>query len=324
MTRPLFLFYQFGGDNTAWCNQTCPYCYAPQKRMVQLWQGPIEKWEAAFERLNRDIYFNLSYGESMGQDGFYDVLDMIGRHENWEASLITNLSMNPEQMLNTKLAEDKRLYVHASWHPLGGGDWPTFQKHLLMLQDADIKTIVMYLWYPPQIKDWKKYFEWFDAHNIRTCVRRFIGEYQGRYFPRDYYPKNRAYLEAQVLAKTHKYGLDIVPPKGNLCSALKDMILVAYDGRVSLCADVPDWNLGNIFDPKFKLNMKPIRCPSQQCGGDYGLLHFEDEDFTYPPTDELWHDCFVAQVEQITGGGKEPVVYPNRVQMEKWLKGGDV
>jgi hypothetical protein len=222
-------------------------------------------------------------------------------------------------MLQMRVAQDKRLYVHASWHPMGGGNWENFTKHLLMLQDADIKSIVMYLWYPPQIQDWKRYFRWLDDHNIRTCVRRFIGNYQGKPYPQSYTAQDWEFLYAQVLPKTQKYGLKMVSPEGNLCSALRDMILVAYDGRVSLCADLPDWNRGNIFDPNFKLKDGLLCCPSICCGGDYGLLHFEDEDFDYPPTDRLDHDCFVAQVEQITGGGKEPVYYPNREEMEKWL-----
>jgi hypothetical protein len=76
--------------------------------------------------------------------------------------------------------------------------------------------------------------------------------------------------------------------------------------------------MGNIFDPNFKLNTTMMRCPSQVDGGDYGLLHFQDEEFDSLP-EQLWHDCFVAQAENITGGGKEPVYYPNRAEMEKWL-----
>lgn len=189
--------------------------------------------------------------------------------------------------------------------------------------NADIKTIVMYLWYPPQIEDWKKYFRWLDDHNIRTCVRRFIGNYQGKLYPQSYTAKDWGFLYTQLLPKTHKYGLELTQPKGNLCSAMKDMILVAYNGRVSLCADLPDWNLGNIFDPNFKLRDSMIRCPSIQCGGDYGLLHFEDEDFE-PLPERLWNDAFVCQVENITGGGKEPVHYPKREEMEKWLRSPDV
>jgi len=105
---------------------------------------------------------------------------------------------------------------------------------------------------------------------------------------------------------------------GLQCTALMDMILVAYDGRVSYCADVSTHNLGNIFDPKFKLADKLVCCPSILCGGDYGMLHVKDDGFGSNP-ERLLHDCFVAQAENITGGGKERVNYLDRAGMEKWL-----
>jgi hypothetical protein len=112
----------------------------------------------------------------------------------------------------------------------------------------------------------------------------------------------------------------MVQPIGNVCTANKDMILVHSDGRVSSCADVAENNLGNIFDPNYRLSTGTIRCPARVCGGDYGLLHFIDQEYPDLP-DKLWHDCFVCQVENITGGGKEPVHYPHRAEMEKWLLG---
>ena len=317
--RQLFCFFQFNGDNADWCNLHCPYCYAgPTKRMEHKWNGRVEDWGQGFQRLNRNIYFNLSYGESMGSRGFPEVIDLIGRHENWECNIITNLSISPEQLVKSTLAQHHRLYMTCSWHPMGGGDWEKFKKHLLILQEAEVPTVVMYLFYPPQIYDWKLYWRWLDDHNIRTHIRRFVGYYHGEEYPRSYSPDVKAFLYAQTQPKTQRYGLELKSPQGLTCTASKDMILVHYDGQVSYCADVPGNDLGNIFDVNFKLSEKPIKCPSHVCGGDYGLLHFHDDEFG-PPDAELWHDSFVAQVERITGGGKEPVQYPNRAEMEKWL-----
>jgi len=322
--RQLFCFWEFNGDNSEWCNQHCPYCYAgPVKKMQHRWIGGADRWSRAFERLDRDIYFNLSYGEPMGGNGFYEVIDVIGDHANWECSIITNLSYSPQRLLETKLAKDRRLYVHASWHPLGGGDWETFRKHLLMLQDADIPIFVMYLFYPPQIERWKEYWKWLDAHNIRTYVRRFVGYYDGKLYPFVYSPEIRNFLYATVQPKTRKYGIDLHDPHGNICTAGKDMILVHYDGSVGLCADAPQTAFRfNIFDEHFRLKEAPVQCPRHLCGGDYGLLHMYDPKLPneLPPDDSLWHDCFIAQTEKITGGGKQgPVQYPNRAEMEKWL-----
>lgn len=286
--------------------------------MIQRWTGPIEKWESAFERLNRDIYFNLSYGESMISKGFPEVVDAIGAHENWETSLITNLSVSPKRLIESKLGRDRRVYIHASFHPLGGAIWDKFTKYLLMLQEAEIPTIVMYLFYPPQIEAWKEYWGWLDKHNIRTCVRRYIGEYEGKSYPSSYSPQIKEFFASTLQPKSFQYGFELKRTRWKKCTAGMDMFLVRYDGQVSYCADVPGRNLGSIFDPNFKLNSKPIRCPSPICGGDYGMLHLRDDKFG-PNPERLFHDCFVAQCEQITGGGKEPVHYPNRAGMEKWL-----
>ena len=317
--RSLFVFWQFNGDNQdGWCNLQCVYCYGKNKTMQHKWNGRGEDWEKAFTRFQRPIYFVLSYGESMGSRGFPEVTDIIGRHENWECSLVTNLTINPQELLESRLAKEKRLYVHASFHPLGGADWEKFKEHLLMLQVAEIPTIVLYLFYPPQIEAWKGYWRWLDEHNIRTCVRRYVGEYEGQHYPESYSPEVKAFFRALLQPKSVKYGLELKRPTGKKCTAGKDMILVHWDGRVSYCADVDYNNVGNIFDPNFKLSPNPIRCPSRQCGGDYGLLHVEDKEFG-PNPEWLWHDPFVCQVEKITGGGSERVHYPNRLEMEKWL-----
>jgi MoaA/NifB/PqqE/SkfB family radical SAM enzyme len=319
MTRQVFLFFQFNGSNEDVCNFHCIYCYGGlHKTGIHHWNGDIGKWTKAFERLNRDIYFQLGYGESMISKGFYEVLDMIGAHENWETSIVTNLSLSPQRLIESKLGRDRRVYVHASFHPLGGGDWDKFTKHLLMLQEAEIPTIVMYLFYPPQVELWKGYWRWLDAHNFRTCVRRWIGRYEGKKYPESYSPEVKAFFKGFHQPKTFRYGFQLKHTFLHECTAAMDMILVHYDGEVSYCADLAHRHLGNVFDPNFKLRSKPMRCSSRICGCESGMLHMRDDSFGANP-ERLWHDCFVAQSENITGGGKEPVHYPNRTEIEKWL-----
>ena len=320
--RQLFCFWQFNGDNTeAYCNLHCEYCYGGHNKLLQhKWIGQIDKWERAFERLNRDIYFTLSYGEPMGGKGFYEVIDLIGKHENWECCIITNLTYSPEKLLETKLAKDKRVYFGASFHPLGGSDWETFKKHMLMLKEADIKSMMLYCAYPPQINLIREYWKWCDANNIRFFLRRWVGTLNGKRYPFDLDPQDLQFLRDMAQPKTIKYGIDLASPRGRPCTASKDMILVKYDGTIGLCADVPDNYVchANIFDENFKLNDGMVYCPTNMCGGDYGLLHVIDGEFGDIPK-TLWHDVFVAQTENITGGGKERINYPKREAMEKWI-----
>lgn len=335
--KELFIFWQFNGDNRSFCNQTCPYCYGlKMKDYKHYWNSDIAKWEQAFERLQRDIYFEFSYGEPMGGHGFYECLEMVGEHSNWTLNVITNLSLNPSRMLSTRLAKEGRLFINACWHPLGVNNrdesWFNFKKNLLMLHEANIHVHVMMVWYRPQINLFPEYFKWFDSHDFRVHVRRFVKTsfYQKIPYVRrlrwfagkttlDNYTNNElGFLYAQASPKLQKYELNLESSYGKLCNAGKDMILVKYDGNVGLCASCfgPSHILGNIFDSSFKLNDKPVKCPSNTCGGCFGMLVLHDKEYEPLPS-EMWHDTFVSQVEGLREG--HPIQYQHRKEMLEWL-----
>jgi len=337
--KQLFVFFQFNGDNKSWCNQHCEYCYGGlDKEMRHHWNGRIDNWERAFERLNRDIYFVFSYGEAMGSHGFYECVNMIGEHSTWTLNIITNLSFSPKRLIQSRLGREKRVFVTACWHPLGVDDriqgWEKFKKHLLMLKEAEIPVHVMMVWYKPQIKWFPEYFEWLDENDFRVTVRRYVYDsfwnripivrsrlkrVAGKIRLEDYTEAERGYLYASSCGKVRKYGFDLASPRGKPCDAGKDMILVKYDGEVALCACChgSGHKLGNIFDPTFKLNTKPVKCPTNSCGGHFGMLVLPDPEFGELP-ERLWNDTFVSQVENIPQGS--PVPYQHRAEMLKWLE----
>lgn len=338
--RQLFVFWQFNGDNTSWCNQTCPYCYGGDKEMRHYWNGNIAGWEQAFARLHRDIYFVFSYGEAMGSHGFYECVDMIGEHPTWTLNIITNLSISPERLIHSRLGKEKRVFITACWHPLGVPNrvqgWEAFKSHLLMLKESEIPLHVMMVWYKPQIQWFPQYFDWCDRHNIRIGVRRFVyptgprilrrilrriypQQFAGKARLESYTEAEKGYIYAYTCPKVTEYGLNLASPYGKLCTAGQDMILVKHDGTVTLCADCYGTNheLGNLFDTNFKLKNHPIRCPTNTCGGDYGMLHLMDERFGTLP-ERLWHDTFISQVEDIPQA--TPVPYPKRAEMLQWLE----
>ena len=340
--RQLFVFWQQNGDNRSYCQLHCPECYGKDYRTYKhYWNGKIGKWEKAFERLNRDIYFVFSYGECMLAHGFYECVDMIGKHPNWTLNIITNLLTNPERLIKTQLARDKRLFVTACWHPEGVCDiensWETFKKHLLTLKVAGVPIHVMMVWMPIVIKDFPKYFEWFDSHNFRVGVRRYVeptvkrsflfralryafpSKYAGKYKLYTYTETEKSYIYAYTCPKVTAYGLNLENTYGKLCSAGKDMILVKHDGRVALCADCygKKHEFGNIFDSNFKLKTELIHCPTNSCGGDYGMLHLVDDRFG-PLPKSLWRDTFISQVENLPQS--DPVPYHKRAEMLKCLE----
>jgi MoaA/NifB/PqqE/SkfB family radical SAM enzyme len=338
--RQLLLFWQFNGDNRSFCNYHCPYCYGERyKNYRHYWNGKLDKWQQAFERLNRDIYFVFSYGEAMGSHGFYDCVNMIGEHPTWTLNIVTNLSYPPERLIASRLGQEKRVFIIASWHPLGCEDrekgWKNFQKHLLALKEAEIPVQVMYLWYKPQIEWFPEYFEWLDKNDFRVNIRRHLHQkrplisklfrrflpkyFSGKFELEDYSPEEEACLYTFNCPKVAKYNLDLASTYGRPCSAGKDMILVEHDGTVKPCADCcgPNHKLGNIFDPKFRLNKDYIRCPTNTCGGHYGMLHLIDNEFGELP-ERLWNDNFVSQVENLPQ--TSPVAYARREERLECLE----
>jgi len=307
--RQLFCLFQFNGDNSGFCNFHCPYCYSGLKRMVHQYNNNIAQWTEAFERLNRDIYFNLSYGEPMGSNGFYDVIAMVENHPTWEINLITNLSYPVDRLINSQLPEEKRLHIIASWHPLGGGNWENFKKHLFQLREAGVEPLVLFVMWPKQWHKWFECFDWLNANNFRAYPRRFGGNFGRKYYPPSYTMDEKLYLMKFTSLKSIRYAIMFHSPGGIPCSAGKDMILVKCNGKVGLCADQPGVILGNLFDSSFKLNDSSIPCPSHLCGGCYGMIHLYDPKFPMPP--ERLNGDFVSISERISGGGNKKVVYPN-------------
>jgi len=337
----LFLFWQFNGDNRSFCNQHCPYCYGRLRKTYRhYWNGKVAEWRKAFERLNRGIYFVFSYGEAMGAHGFYECVDLIGEHPHWVLNILTNLSYSPERLIASRLGREKRVFVSACWHPLGVDDrvkgWENFKRNLLMLKEAGIPTHTSMVWYRPQIKWFPEYFDWLDKNDFRVKVRRFIHPkyplvvraslrrilpkwFAGKFVLEDYTKAERGYLYASSSPSVIKYGIELEPTYGTPCLAGKDMILVECDGDVKLCADCVghQHRLGNIFDENFKLNNNPTKCPTNTCGGDYGLLHLFDEKLG-TPANKLWDDPFISQIENLPQ--TSPVAYPHRKEMLKWLE----
>ena len=195
--KQLFIFWQFNGNNAeAFCDQSCPYCYgdmADVRLRGHFWNGKIDAWEQAFMRLdeqhgNGGIEFVFSYGEAQWSKGFEECVEMIGKHPSWTLCIVTNISHSPEWLINSRLGQEKRVFITATWHPLGVKPnlevgWERFKKHCLMYQAAGIPLHVLYCWYPPQISLFPDYFKWFDEHNIRVGARRYVGKVGGQALP---------------------------------------------------------------------------------------------------------------------------------------------
>jgi hypothetical protein len=338
--RELFVFWQFNGDNSSFCQLNCPECYGHNIRMgmgKHYWNGRLEEWEEAFMKVDQQhggngIYFNFSYGETLLAKGVREVLTMIGQHQSWRVNIITNFLSDINWLLETKLAKEHRLYLVTCWHPEGVENpeksWELFKHNLLLAKATGVPLHVMMVWFPPVIKDFPKYFKWLDSNNFRVSVRRFvIDKYwntiplirrlpwvAGTYTLMNYSKAELEYLIASTSPKVVKYAVQLANTRGKVCTAGKDMILVKYDGVVAICAGcyAKRHEIGNIFNKSFKLPIKPLHCPINSCGGDFGMPHLVDPEFGSLP-DKMWDDTFISMTEDIQQGS--PVPYHNRIAM---------
>lgn len=336
--RQLFVFWQFNGDNTSACNLHCPECYGRKgKTYKHYWNGDAAKWEAALERLDRQhgdsgLYIVFSYGEALISKGFYDCVDMIGRHPTWTLNIISNFMADPTRLLTSKLVKDGRLFVTASWHPEGIDDpaqaWEVFKAHILQASAAGVPIHIMMVWMPYVIERFPAYFDWFDAHDFRVSVRRFVVDrflntvpfvrrlpwVGGTYTLAKYSKDEMKFLLASTSPKVTKYAINLANCRGKSCSAGKDMILIKHNGTATICAGcvAKRHEIGNIFHPNFKLNTENLRCPINSCGGDFGMLHLVDEEFG-PLPQRLERDTFISQTELVKQGS--PVPYLHRKEM---------
>jgi hypothetical protein len=343
--RELFIFWQFNGDNSCYCQLKCPECYGRDIRTGKhYWNGDVYSWQAAFEKLdkqhgNTGIRFVFSYGEALLSKGFHECVEMIGNHPTWSLNIITNLLSDISKLMNTKLVKEGRLFINPCWHPEGVDDvtaaWELFKKNLLILKEHNVPTHVMMVWFDPTIKVFDRYFTWFDTNDFRVGVRRFVTSNvfpygvikkvfgdnisfaKDRFTLKKYSKGEERFIRAYTCPKVTKYGLDLKSPMGKPCYAGKDMMLVKCDGTVKLCASCEGGDkptLGNVFDKDFKLLSSHTYCPTNNCGGDFGMLVLPDSEFGKLPS-HLWKDTFISQVEDIKQDS--PVPYKHRDEMKE-------
>ncbi len=260
----MIVLWQFNG-RYAHCNYSCPYCYvATSVNKGMHFKYSMEKWEEAFERhfQNKNVVFYLSYGEPTIASKFYDVLEMIGRHPNWEGKITTNLSLPLEKLLNTKVAQDHRLNINASFHPTQI-DIDTFLKQCQKLREHNIEPSIIYVMYPPQIDDFENvYMPIFRKEKYLVHIRAFRGLYKGKKYPAAYtfdeWKKTARYMDTANL----KYQLGEVNGLGRLSLLGCSHILVDNLGRIEMCDSyVGDYHYGNLFDQKINLDLSPQPFP---------------------------------------------------------------
>lgn len=260
----LLVLWQFNG-RYAHCNYACPYCYvATSVNKGMHFNYDVETWEKAFEKhfKDKEIIFYFSYGEPMmAGNVFYDVLEMIGRHPTWEVRMTSNVSLSLKRLLETRVAQEGRLNINASFHPTQISI-NKFLEKCDEIREHGIEPSVIYVMYPEQIDDLEGYMLLFRERGYRVHIRAFRGLYKGKKYPQAYTYKQWRQTAKYMDIGNFKYQLHAVNGLGRMSMLGMSHILVDNLGKIEMCDSyVGDRHYGNIFDDEIYLDIKPYPFP---------------------------------------------------------------
>lgn len=224
----------------------------------------VETWEKAFEKhfKDKEIIFYFSYGEPMmAGNVFYDVLEMIGRHPTWEVRMTSNVSLSLKRLLETRVAQEGRLNINASFHPTQISI-NKFLEKCDEIREHGIEPSVIYVMYPEQIDDLEGYMLLFRERGYRVHIRAFRGLYKGKKYPQAYTYKQWRQTAKYMDIGNFKYQLHAVNGLGRMSMLGMSHILVDNLGKIEMCDSyVGDRHYGNIFDDEIYLDIKPYPFP---------------------------------------------------------------
>ncbi|MFC1906252.1 GDSL-type esterase/lipase family protein [Chloroflexota bacterium] len=242
------------------CNYKCPYCsdsnLTPKRHHFK---GTMSQWHDAFKKGfgNQHVTFYISYGEPMVGKVFYEMLEMFASEPNWKMMMTSNLSQPLDKLVKTQLVIENRLNINSSFHPTETTP-EEFLKKILFLREYGIECPVIYVMYPPQMKDFEHYFSIFNKYNFLIHVRMFEGKYKGKTYPRAYTEQERQFIAKYADSGTIKYMLN----RPNLYSGYSYhgvyYFFVTSEGEVGT-EYYGGQRLGNILKGTMELNVEPQR-----------------------------------------------------------------
>ncbi len=251
------------------CNFRCPYCWHANKweefRKKNVYPG-LEKLIQVWKRIY-DLYGKCHIDILGGEPSIYPdinelLLELIKCHEVW---LTTNLSGDFDKLIDS-VSPDlvNNIRMATTFHPMFA-NLDTFLSKAIKIKNK-IKHDVVYLAYPPQIKDLEKYKKIFEQNGLTFSVLTFWGTYNGKKYPDSYTDEEKKIIGLSLASRSgEKFQTEQFVPKEKLCNAGHKYALIDPDGRCLSCGGIALDIKKNIFDSDFKLLDKPMKCPSQKC-----------------------------------------------------------
>lgn len=256
------------------CNYRCPYCW---------WHGRWDElakrnrypgavalstiWKRIYDRYG-EVHIEMLGGEPLLYPGFFGFLEQLLRYHT--VGLTTNLSIDIEPLLKT-LPDDAlaRLSLSATFHPLFA-DLNSFMDNIGKILRRGMRIGVLYLAYPPQVKDIPKYKKLFADAGVTFSVLTFWGKYNDREYPKSYSFDEIQCIDPELGKRGgEKFQITPVMTKNKLCNAGHRYGIIHPDGEVYRCGGGgvhgENVKVGNLFDEGFSLFAEPRPCHSEHC-----------------------------------------------------------
>jgi MoaA/NifB/PqqE/SkfB family radical SAM enzyme len=269
------------------CNYRCPYCwwhgrwdelkkrnvYPGREKLLDVWKRIHRKYGEA--------HIEIAGGEPSAYPEFNRFLvELLQFHT---VGIMTNLSGDVGELLALLPRESySRLKIGATFHPLFA-NIDEFLPKAIALRRAGLSLGILYLAYPPQVKDIPRLKELFARNDIFFSVSTFWGTYNGREYPSSYTDEERGIIEARLGERAgEKFQLEPVTTRGKLCNAGYTYGIIHPEGEVIRCGG-GSWKgeniiIGNIFDEAFTLWDSPRPCHSDVCPCNEWAFLLEKED----------------------------------------------
>lgn len=278
--RSTIVLWQYNG-NPCECNYRCPYCtYDPTTQSGHHFFGSVERWHDAFKNAfgKQRVVFYLAHGEPTIGEKFFDILEMIGDEPQWSVRMTSNMSMPVHRLASMRVVRDRRFDINASYHP----EMTTrdhFLRQLLAWRDCGIEVPVVYVAWPPYLKQLDDDVEFFSRHRFVVHLRRFNGECEGRWYPQAYTDEEWQHMAHYMDDATIRYMLAWEPSRHKRTWTGVDFFLVDHQGNAGHCDNFrPEhYSFGNILLSTFRPHAwpKPFPCPPHVSDGTVdGVANF--------------------------------------------------
>ncbi|NLO91327.1 MAG: radical SAM protein [Elusimicrobia bacterium] len=265
------------------CNYRCPYCKGWDRQKNAVARTPAQ-WRAVWERLH-ELYGTCHVYVSGGEPSIHPdfaalMLETANLHQ---IDICTNFSWEPE-ILTAKLSPS-RLTISATFHP----DFADFGQFLAKavrakayLANGKIYTVAS----PKHMDKLEERAKACAAHGIKLQVMPLRGTGALPYAPsgedvRPPEPAKDANQGLRVLntpeqkraiaklapapASELRHRMGEESPKGKPCRAGFRYAIIRASGKVDRCSQCETGELGDIFDPGFRLLDGPKPCPREFC-----------------------------------------------------------